>query len=78
MLELADVACFSMFHFQRLFALYTGFGVAKDVLFLRLKKACWQLAFRQHMSMMDVALSCGFNDQHSFSREFKRDSGLSP
>ena len=78
MLELADVACFSMFHFQRLFALYTGFGVAKYVLFLRLKKACWQLAFRQHMSMIDIALSCGFNDQHSFSRAFKRESGLSP
>tara|TARA_R110001592_G_scaffold356162_1_gene657547 strand:- start:705 stop:1664 length:960 start_codon:yes stop_codon:yes gene_type:complete len=78
MKDLADIACFSAFHFQRLFCLYTGQSLAKYILISRLRKACWQLAFRQHMSLIDIALSCGFNDDQSFSRAFKRQLGIAP
>ena len=76
--DLADVACLSVFHFQRVFILYTGYNVAEYVLLTRLHKARYELQYRPSMSVLNIALGCGFNHHQSFSRAFKRQFHLAP
>lgn len=76
--DLADVACFSVFHFQRAFILYTGYNVAEYVLLTRLRKAIYELQYRPSMSVLDIALSCGFSHHQSFTRAFKRQFHQAP
>ena len=75
---LSCVASFSKFHFHRLFTQYTGLSVHKYVQLERLKRASYQLSFRDQYSVIDVALNAGFATAESFSRAFRHTFAQSP
>ena len=75
--ELARVACFSSFHFHRLFAALTGETLADHVRRLRLERAA--LALRAGGTpVIQVALDAGYEAHAAFTRAFKAAYGVAP
>lgn len=74
--ELAHVACFSKFHFHRIFSAFTGETLYGFITRIRLERAAAKLV-TQEKTITAVALECGFNDSATFSRAFKRHFGVS-
>jgi AraC family transcriptional regulator len=58
--RLSNVAAFSKYHFHRQFSELFGISVYKYVQLTRLKRASYQLAFRDRMSIVDVSLASGY------------------
>jgi AraC family transcriptional regulator len=75
---LSKVACFSKFHFHRLFSAYCGISVGKYLQLVRLKRASFRLAFYPSDKIIDIALDTGFETPDSFSRAFKKAFGQTP
>ena len=75
---LSAVACFSRFHFHRLFSAYCGISVGKHLQLARLKRASFRLAFYPSEKIIDIALDAGFESPDSFSRAFKKAFGQTP
>lgn len=76
--RLSAVACFSKFHFHRLFSSHYGIGIGKYILLVRLKRASFRLAFYPAERIIDIALDTGFETPESFSRAFKKVFGQTP
>jgi AraC family transcriptional regulator len=76
--RLSNVAAFSKYHFHRQFSELFGISVYKYVQLTRLKRASYQLAFRDQMSIVDVSLASGYEYHESFSRAFKKSIGQTP
>lgn len=76
--ELSDIAFFSKYHFHRIFVAHLGMSVGKYSQLLRFKQASYQLACRDEMSLLDIAIGCGYQNASSLSREFKKVLGVSP
>lgn len=76
--ELAGVACFSPFHFHRIFHSVTGERLFQYIQRIRLEKAAFLLRSHTRRSVTDIALSCGFTNPAAFSRAFRRTFSLSP
>ena len=68
--ELAKVACFSEFHFHRIFGAITGETLNNFTNRLRLEKAARLLRYSEQ-SLTDIALDCGFSSSATFSRAFR-------
>ena len=75
--QLAAVACFSPFHFHRLFRAWTGETLQAFVHRLRLERAAQLLVFDQFQSISNIALECGFSSSNAFARAFKMAFGTS-
>jgi len=75
--ELAKVACFSEFHFHRIFAAVCGETLNHFTNRLRLEKAARLLRYSKQ-SLTDIALDCGFSSPASFSRAFRSGYDTSP
>jgi len=75
--ELARVACFSPFHFHRVFTACVGETLFQFILRLRLERAASQLAQDPGKSITAVALDCGFGSPAAFARAFRAGFGLS-
>jgi AraC family transcriptional regulator len=75
--QLAAVACFSPFHFHRLFRAWMGETLQNFVHRLRLERAAQLLVFNQVRGISDIALECGFSSPGSFARAFKGAFGTS-
>jgi AraC family transcriptional regulator len=75
--DVAKVACFSPFHFHRIFQLLTGETLHAFVKRARLERA---LALLTHgdVPLTRVALECGFSSSSDFSRSFKQQYGVAP
>jgi AraC family transcriptional regulator len=76
--KLARIACFSKFHFNRIFS-----SLMKETLFnfiyrLRLERAASRLCFEVNKSITYIALECGFGSAASFSKAFKEHFHESP
>jgi AraC family transcriptional regulator len=69
--QLSSVAAFSKFHFHRQFNHLFGLSVYRYVQLSRLKRASYQLAFRDE-PVMDVALANGYESPESFARAFRK------
>ena len=69
--RLAGIACFSQFHFNRLFKQRTGETVYNFIRRLRLEKAACLLCANQAATITDVALACGFATPSAFAKSFK-------
>jgi AraC-like DNA-binding protein len=65
--ELARVACFSEFHFHRIFGAVSGETLNNFTGRLRLEKAT-RLLRGSNQSVIDIALECGFSSPATFSR----------
>ncbi|NRA60271.1 MAG: AraC family transcriptional regulator [Psychrobium sp.] len=74
---LADVACFSKFHFQRQFSAAFGMSANRYISRLRFKRSAYQLAFNPQLSISDIAGEM-YQDQSAFSRAFKKTYGQTP
>ncbi len=75
--DLAQVACFSSFHFHRVFAAMTGETLADHVRRLRLERAAMELRSGAP-PVIQVALAAGYEAHEAFTRAFKSAYGVSP
>jgi AraC family transcriptional regulator len=75
--ELARVACFSPFHFHRIFRALTGEPVQQYVRRLRLERAAQRLK-RQEQPVTQIALDAGYESHEAFTRAFHTMFGKSP
>ncbi|WED41984.1 AraC family transcriptional regulator [Legionella cardiaca] len=76
--QLSEVACFSKYHFHRLFTAYTGLSLQQYIRWLRLKRAAHQLIIYKDKTIIEIAIDAGFESHESFTRAFKQTCNLSP
>jgi AraC family transcriptional regulator len=76
--RLSSVAAFSKFHFHRQFTELYGLGVFRYVQLSRMKRASYQLAFRSHLPIVEIALANGYEGPEAFARAFRKTIGQSP
>jgi AraC family transcriptional regulator len=76
--RLSEVAALSKYHFHRQFSQRFGIGVYKYIQLVRLRRASYQLAFRPHMRIIDLALACGYESHEAFTRAFRRNFTQTP
>jgi AraC family transcriptional regulator len=76
--ELAELAFFSPFHFQKIFKEILGESPKQYIKRLRLEEAARILAFQPEQNILEVAFQVGFQSLESFSRAFKDYYTVSP
>lgn len=76
--QLSEVACFSKYHFHRLFTAYTGLSLQQYIRWLRLKRSAHQLIVDNNKSIIEIAINAGFESHEAYTRAFKKSCGLSP
>lgn len=69
--EIASQACFSAFHFQRVFQAISGFTVQQYIRRRRLSEAAEQLK-QSNQKVLDIAIEYQYNSQEAFTRAFER------
>lgn len=75
--KLADVCCFSEYHFMRFFKKHMNMTCVEYVNNVRLEKAV-ELFEQGNTSILDVSLSVGFHNLSYFHRAFKKKYGMTP
>ena len=70
--QLSEIACFSKYHFHRLFTAYTGLSLQQYIRWLRLKRAAHQLIVDKNKSIIEIAINAGFESHEAFTRAFKQ------
>lgn len=76
--QLSEIACFSKYHFHRLFTAHTGLSLQQYIRWLRLKRAAHQLVVEKDKSIIEIAINAGFDSHEAFTRAFKQSCGLTP
>ena len=76
--DVARAACFSPYHFHRIFRGLLGETLASFVKRLRLERSVYLLSHRERARLTDVALACGFSSSSDFSRCFRDHYGVAP
>ena len=76
--DVARAACFSPFHFHRVFRSLVGETLQQFVKRQRLERALRMMAHAPLRSLTEVALDCGFSSSSDFSRNFKTRYGVAP
>jgi AraC family transcriptional regulator len=76
--DVAQAACFSPYHFHRIFRGLMGETLASFVKRVRLERAVYLLSHRNDVRLTDVALACGFSSSSDFSRSFRERFGVAP
>lgn len=76
--ELADAAALSPYHFIRLYQDATGETPVATARRLKLQAARARLLAHARASVLDVALSCGYENAQAFTRAFRREFGWVP
>lgn len=76
--RLAEVACFSSFHFHRIFKAMMGETVHDFIHRMRLERAAKLMRASPQARVLDIALAAGFGSASDFSRSFKRAYGMAP
>ncbi len=74
--DLADLACFSKFHFSRIFKSVTGESVYHYIKRVRLERATYFL-WGTELPIKKIADKCGFNSISNFSYSYKQHFGRS-
>lgn len=69
--NLARVANYSPFHFQRIFKQVTSESPKQFIIRVRLEMAFHFLVIHPHKSIFEIGMSCGFSSPSIFSRAFK-------
>jgi len=75
--ELAGLACFSPYHFHRIFKGMVGESVKEHIRRLRLERAASQLKLGT-ASVTRIAFDAGYESHEGFTRSFRTAFGLSP
>jgi AraC family transcriptional regulator len=76
--KLAELSCFSKFHFHRIFLSMTGETPNDFVRRIRLDKAREKLKYQLDKSITEIALECGFSSSQNFAKMFKAHYGVPP
>jgi AraC family transcriptional regulator len=76
--KLATVACFSPFHFHRIFSAVLGETPRDYIERSRMEKAAKLICLKQNIAIADIASACGFSSASSFTRTFKKHYGIAP
>lgn len=76
--RLCQLAYLSKYHFHRQFSAHFGMPVISLARLLRLKRAAFQLAYRDEAKIVDIALANGYESHEAFSRAFKKHFDKSP
>ena len=74
---LADAACYSLFHFIRVFTELTGHGPYDYLMRRRIAEAAREVAFGSR-PLIDIALDYRFESPDGFTRAFRRCFGMTP
>lgn len=75
--ELSEAACFSQYHFHRIFTAITGETPIDFLNRLRLEKAANYLVNNPSMTITEISTMCGFSSSTVFSRAFKKHFSMS-
>ena len=75
--NLAEVANISPIYFHKLFTAYFHKTPNQYLLDLRIERAK-QMLLEETVSLVDIALSCGFTSQSYFCNRFKTLTGMTP
>src|SRR5512135_2703266 len=75
--ELAGLACFSPYHFHRIFKGMVGESVKEHIRRLRLERAASRLKLGT-ASVTSIALDAGYESHEAFTRSFRSVFGVSP
>ena len=75
--ELAGVACFSPYHFHRIFTAMVGESLREHIRRLLLERAAHELRYSQ-LPIIQIALNAGYQTHESFTRAFRSMFGLPP
>lgn len=75
--ELAQVACFSPYHFHRIFSALVGEPLNQFVGRVRVERAASQLITNLNRSITEIALENGFTGSATFARAFQKRYGMS-
>ncbi len=76
--ELSSIAAFSKFHFHRQFTATFGLSVHRYVQLSRMKRASYQLAYRDAISVTEIAMDAGYEAPDAFARAFRQRFEQSP
>lgn len=75
---LAEVACFSAYHFHRVFHSIAGETINGYIKKIRHSRAAYRLLYSPELTVTEIALECGFSSLSDFSRSFKAFYGTTP
>ena len=75
--ELAGVACFSPYHFHRIFRGMTGETLQGHIRRIRLERAAQRLKHGR-MPVLEIALEAGYESHEAFTRAFAALTGRTP
>lgn len=75
--EAAKFCRMSVNHFIRMFKAETGETPARFIAGVRMKRAM-ELMRQSEMNLTGIAMTLGFPDLYSFSKAFKRSTGMTP
>lgn len=75
--ELAELTQLSRYHFSRSFKLSIGITPYQYVIRQRVERAK-KLLLQGNMTIIEIAIACGFTHQSHLNRHFKRLTGLTP
>ncbi|WNO11136.1 AraC family transcriptional regulator [Teredinibacter sp. KSP-S5-2] len=75
--ELASVACFSRYHFHRIFKGFLGESVKELIRRLRMERSAIELRATQD-TILDIAQRAGYESDMAYSRAFKAIVGITP
>ena len=76
--ELASALAMSTSQFRRRLSAITGETPQSYITNIRMQKARHLLDTQPELTVLEVALHCGYDDQSSFTRAFKRFYGITP
>lgn len=76
--SVARVACFSPFHFHRVFRSLLGETLNQFIKRQRLERALYLMSHAPSRSLTEIALECGFSSSSDFSRSFKNRYDIAP
>jgi AraC family transcriptional regulator len=75
--EMAGEACWSPYHFSRVFQAITGRAPVEYIRRRRMDTAAYRLLFTKE-PILDLAVGIGYESQAAFTRAFKRTFGATP
>ena len=75
--ELEKATGFSLSHIRSIFARYTGKSLARYVLSRKIAHAAFDIIHSEE-SIMNISVKYGFSNPDTFTRAFKRITGLTP
>lgn len=70
--QLCQLTHLSEYHFHRQCSAFFGLTIMSLVKLLKLKRAAYQLVYRNDKKVVDIALANGYESHEAFSRAFKK------